>query len=54
MLHCYIKYRNGCSQICRATKRDALRLLDKNDDIVQVIVYKNGRVCADYIKTIHY
>lgn len=53
MLYCYVKFRNGVVRVCRATKRDARKLL-KHDDIAQVTVYKNGRVCADYIKIIHY
>jgi 5,10-methylene-tetrahydrofolate dehydrogenase/methenyl tetrahydrofolate cyclohydrolase len=49
MLYCSIKYRNGYVQVRRMTKKDAWKML-KHDDIVQVIVYKNGRICADYIK----
>ena len=53
MLYCHVKYRNGYVQVCRLTKKDAWKLL-KNDDIIQVVVYKNGRICADYVKIIHY
>lgn len=54
MLYCHVKYRNGYVQVFRMTKKEAWKMLNKNDDIVQILVYKNGRVCADYIKTIHY
>lgn len=50
MLYCRIKYRNGTVQVCRMTKKDAWKMLNKHDDVVQVVVYKNGRICADYIK----
>ena len=50
MFYCHIKYRNGAVQTCRMTKRDAWKTLNANKDIVQILVYKNGRVCADYIK----
>lgn len=53
MLYCHVKYRNGYVQTCRMTKKQARQTLNKNADIVQVVVYKNGRICADYIKTIH-
>lgn len=54
MFYCHVKYRNGTVQTCRATKKQARRLIDKIDDVVQVVVYKNGRICADYIKVITY
>ena len=53
MLCCCVKFRNGCVRVCRTTKKNAWKMF-KDDDIVQITVYKNGRVCADYIKTIHY
>ncbi len=48
-----IEYKNGRIKICRMTKKDARKML-KYDDVTQVVLYKNGRICVDYIKTIHY
>lgn len=53
MLRCHVKYRNGYVQVFRMTKKDARKML-KDDDVIQVVIYKNGRVCADYIKVINY
>ena len=50
MFYCQVKYRNGYVQTYRMTKKQARKTLDENADIVQVVVYKNGRICADYIK----
>lgn len=53
MFYCHVKYRNGYVHVFRMTKRDAWELLNRNDDVVQVTIYKNGRVFDEYIKTIH-
>ena len=53
MLNCRIKYRDGTTQTCAMTKKQAKQEIN-NHDIVQITVYKNGKICADYIKEIHY